>query len=167
MVIHLQGPAKGTWSKPQCQKCGYKRDGNGGIVKTCLDCFLDGHSLYIYEYGVSVSVFQSRQRGTCSVSHSKPPHEVIQIATQFVVNGFGNYDAFANNCEDFARYCKTGSAGSLQVMGHVENFAKVALPISLLGGPIGILVGAGATAAIGLSYGLAKLLPYYHVDIAI
>ncbi|KAJ6723120.1 hypothetical protein OIU74_007668 [Salix koriyanagi] len=23
-------------------------------------------------------------------------------------NGFGNYDIFQNNCEDFAMYCKTG-----------------------------------------------------------
>lgn len=23
-------------------------------------------------------------------------------------NGFGNYDVFKNNCEDFALYCKTG-----------------------------------------------------------
>ncbi|XVF31066.1 hypothetical protein REPUB_Repub16aG0113300 [Reevesia pubescens] len=145
MVIHLQGPAKKIGPSPPCSKCGDKRVCNGEIIKTCLDCFLDGHSLQIYDYGVPIVHFNMRRRGTCSVHHSKPPHEVIKIATDFLEgnNGFGSYDLFANNCEDFAVYCKTGSALSLQVIGHIEK-------ASLVVGPIGS-VAAGA-------YGLAKVI---------
>ncbi|CAN4108456.1 unnamed protein product [Withania somnifera] len=33
---------------------------------------------------------------------------VIHRAMHLLQNGFGNYDVFQNNCEDFALYCKTG-----------------------------------------------------------
>ncbi|XP_022720036.1 lecithin retinol acyltransferase-like [Durio zibethinus] len=148
MVIHLQGPAKQKHigSSAPCQKCGYKRDFIGGVIKTCLDCFLDGHSLHFYEYGVPFVVFNRRRRGTCHVGHSKPAYEVIKTATDFLEgNGFGCYDMFANNCEDFAVYCKTGTAISHQVMGHIGN------PLVTIGlGPLGV----GLTGA----YGLAKVI---------
>ena len=134
MVIHLQAPFKqiGSSSSFQqiessssCEKCGYnKRDHcNGGIIKTCLDCFLDHHPLLFYKYGVSNAEFRRSRRGTCSVYDSKPTHEVIKIATDFLEKkrDFGPYNIIKNNCENFAVYCKTGMALGTQVLGFVER----------------------------------------------
>ncbi|KAJ0013326.1 hypothetical protein Pint_20463 [Pistacia integerrima] len=103
MVIHLMAPAdkapgkkvpakKGNSSSP-CQKCGYNPDTDDGIIKTCLDCFLSGSELYIYQY-------------SCACNS---PHEVIRIATEFLQGKrhFGDYSFIFNNCKDFAYYCKT------------------------------------------------------------
>ena len=143
MVIHLLGPAKKI-GLPSCQKCGDKRFINGEIARTCLDCFLDG-PLQFYDYGVPIFEFESRRRGTCTVRHSRPAHEVIKTATDFLEGDgeFGRYDLFANNCEDFAVYCKTGRSGSMQVLGHVERLGLVA-------GPFGAVVFG--------AYGLAKVI---------
>ncbi|XWS64721.1 hypothetical protein CRYUN_Cryun05aG0028000 [Craigia yunnanensis] len=144
MVIHLQGPGKKIGPPPSCQKCEHKRDCNGEIIKTCLDCFLDHHPLHFYEYGVSNAEFRTSRRGTCSVLQSKPAHEVIKIATDFLEkkSSFGCYDVFANNCEDFAVYCKTGKALSLQVVGHIDRFALV----------------PGAGLIVAAAYGIAKAI---------
>ncbi|KAH1108824.1 hypothetical protein J1N35_012592 [Gossypium stocksii] len=116
MVIHLQGKAKKLGPLPACHKCGDKRVENGEIAKVCINCFLQGETVQIYDYGVPFSEFENRKRGTCSVLRSKPPHEVISAATGFLEgNGFGPYNMIFNNCEHFAMYCKTGKADSHQI----------------------------------------------------
>lgn len=88
--------------------CGFRQP-NSGVVLSCLDCFLGKGSLYCFEYGVTPSVFLSRVRGgTCTTATSDPPETVIHRAMYLLQNGFGNYDVFQNNCEDFTLYCKTG-----------------------------------------------------------
>ncbi|KAL1158816.1 hypothetical protein V6Z11_A08G249900 [Gossypium hirsutum] len=64
MVIHLQGAAKKLGELPTCHKCGDKRVVNGEIAKVCIDCFLDGDTLQIYEYGVTYPEFSKRKRGS-------------------------------------------------------------------------------------------------------
>ncbi|XP_022720158.1 retinoic acid receptor responder protein 3-like [Durio zibethinus] len=101
MVIHLMAPPiiYNRFSDP-CQKCGYKRNFSSGVIKTCLRCFLDGHSLHVCEY-----------------RFSKPAHEVITMATDCLEWNylFGPYNLLTNNCEHFAVFCKTGSKESDQV----------------------------------------------------
>ncbi|TYJ24086.1 hypothetical protein E1A91_A08G237000v1 [Gossypium mustelinum] len=122
MVIHLQGAAKKLGELPTCHKCGDKRLVNGEIAKVCIDCFLDGDTLQIYEYGVTYPEFSKRKRGTCCPRYSRPPHLVISAATDFLErNGFGPYDMFTNNCEHFAVCCKTGSADSYQIEGLLKE----------------------------------------------
>ncbi|GFY81539.1 NC domain-containing protein-like protein [Actinidia rufa] len=88
--------------------CGFRQP-NSGVVLSCLDCFLQNGSLYCFEYGVAPSVFIAKVRGgTCTIAPSDPPESVIHRAMYLLQNGFGNYDVFQNNCEDFAMYCKTG-----------------------------------------------------------
>lgn len=88
--------------------CGFSQPGSG-VTLTCLDCFLGKGSLYCFEYGVPPSVFLAKVRGgTCTTAASDPPEAVIHRAMHLLQNGFGNYDVFQNNCEDFALYCKTG-----------------------------------------------------------
>lgn len=95
-------------SCPTFPDCGFRQP-ESGVVLTCLDCFLKKGSLYCFEYGVTPSVFLAKVRGgTCTTAPSDPPETVIHRAMYLLQNGFGNYDVFQNNCEDFALYCKTG-----------------------------------------------------------
>ncbi|XP_010474713.1 PREDICTED: uncharacterized protein LOC104754268 [Camelina sativa] len=88
--------------------CGFRQP-DSGVVLSCLDCFLKNGSLYCFEYGVSPPVFLTKVRGgTCTTAQSDPTDSVIHRAMYLLQNGFGNYDIFKNNCEDFALYCKTG-----------------------------------------------------------
>ncbi|XP_044478288.1 protein LEAD-SENSITIVE 1-like [Mangifera indica] len=108
LVIHLMaaGIKKKNSKCGSCTKCGYNGRGNG-VVKTCLDCFLDGKNLYIFEYGIPC----------------KSPDEVIKIATEFLQGerDFGTYNFVSNNCEDFASYCKTGQ----RLCSQRESFIRV------------------------------------------
>ncbi|XWS57709.1 hypothetical protein CRYUN_Cryun09bG0196900 [Craigia yunnanensis] len=115
MVIHLMGPSK-IYSRPPCKKCGFKPQ--AGIFKTCLDCFLEGHSLYRYEYDVSYLRLVFKRRGSCSTWDCKSAGEVVEIAHRLLEDkSFGSYNFFLNNCEDFAVYCKMGVAMSNQTAG--------------------------------------------------
>ncbi|KAK3005519.1 hypothetical protein RJ639_016359 [Escallonia herrerae] len=88
--------------------CGFRQP-ESGVVLSCLDCFLGCGSLYHFEYGVTPSVFLAKLRGgTCTTAETDAPEAVINRAMYLLRNGFGNYDVFKNNCEDFALYCKTG-----------------------------------------------------------
>ncbi|CAJ1960701.1 unnamed protein product [Sphenostylis stenocarpa] len=91
-----------------CPRCGYQTK-TEGVTRTCLDCFLYGGYLYLFEYGVSSAFFLAKARGgTCSTASSDPTEAVLHRAFFLFKNGFGGYHLFKNNCEDFAMYCKTG-----------------------------------------------------------
>ncbi|GMH17313.1 hypothetical protein Nepgr_019154 [Nepenthes gracilis] len=93
---------------PTFPDCGF-RQLNSGVALSCLDCFLGKGSIYLFEYGVTPQVFLAKVRGgTCTTAQSDSPEIVIHRAMHLLQNGFGNYDVFQNNCEDFALYCKTG-----------------------------------------------------------
>ncbi|KAF7831184.1 Lecithin retinol acyltransferase [Senna tora] len=91
-----------------CPKCG-DQSKLDGVISSCLDCFLSGGNLYLFEYGVSPAFFLAKARGgTCTLASSDPPEDVLHRASYLLKNGFGVYNIFKNNCEDFAIYCKTG-----------------------------------------------------------
>ncbi|KAG9452661.1 hypothetical protein H6P81_005565 [Aristolochia fimbriata] len=129
--------------------CGFSLP-ESGVVLTCLDCFLDGGSLYCFEYGVAPSHFLAKFRGgTCTTAESDPPEIVIHRAMYLLQKGFGNYDVFQNNCEDFALYCKTGllvlDKSGTGMSGQASSFmgvpvaALVSSPLKLLiPGPVGV-----------------------------
>ncbi|GFQ06911.1 zinc finger CCCH domain-containing protein 30 [Phtheirospermum japonicum] len=88
--------------------CGFRQT-NSNVVLSCLDCFLRNGSLYSFDYGVRPSLFIAKVRGgTCTTAQLDPPDTVSHRAMYLLQNGFGSYDVFQNNCEDFALYCKTG-----------------------------------------------------------
>ncbi|VVB14731.1 unnamed protein product [Arabis nemorensis] len=119
----------------QCLTCG-DQSHLDGLICSCLDCFLSGGNLLLYEYNVSKAILIANFRaGTCTKTPSDSPDEVISRA-KFLLskNGFGLYDLLENNCEDFAVYCKTslvvgksyilgrsGQAGSVSVLSFVAN----------------------------------------------
>ena len=91
-----------------CPLCGDQSKLNG-VISSCLDCFLWGGELYRFEYGVNPAFFIAKARGgTCTLASSDPPEAVLHRASYLLEKGFGVYDLFKNNCEDFAIYCKTG-----------------------------------------------------------
>ncbi|OMO96225.1 hypothetical protein COLO4_15398 [Corchorus olitorius] len=125
MVIHLMGPNKLLNRPDPCQKCGFQTT-TAGIYKTCMDCFLEGHSLYRCDYSVpsNLKMAWKIRRGLCSTSDSKPSDEVVQTAHRLLQEkdfGTGEYHFLMNNCEDFAVYCKTGVARSNQTAGLMGN----------------------------------------------
>ncbi|CAI9758100.1 unnamed protein product [Fraxinus pennsylvanica] len=95
-------------SKPPCPICG-DQSKSDGVISSCLDCFLYGGELYLFQYGVSPAMFLAKARGgTCTLAPSDPPGAVLHRAEYLLQNGFGAYNIFKNNCEDLAIYCKTG-----------------------------------------------------------
>ncbi|XP_007030525.2 PREDICTED: uncharacterized protein LOC18600153 isoform X2 [Theobroma cacao] len=120
-VIHFLGIGKSRSESP-CERCGHSSR-RIGVVITCLDCFLEDHSIYVYKYNVPYLKLRLKRSGTCTVRSSKPADEVIQTAFSLLEkNSFGNYNFFWNNCEDFATYCKTGVATSNQTAGVFFGF---------------------------------------------
>ncbi|KAK8545352.1 hypothetical protein V6N13_066638 [Hibiscus sabdariffa] len=96
-----------------------------------------GENLKVYDYGVSFWEFTFRRSGTCSTRRSKPPYEVIWIATAFLRGEISasEYNFLFNNCEDFAITCKTGNRGSVQVLsyltaGAVCSAAAIVCPVT-------------------------------------
>ncbi|KAJ6831433.1 uncharacterized protein M6B38_348910 [Iris pallida] len=139
--------------------CGFQKP-DSGVMFSCLDCFLDNGSLHKYMYGVSRYMILAKIRGgTCTTAKSDPPQAVIDRAMFLLENGFGNYDLFGNNCEDFALYCKTGllpikknqgvgGSGQASSMLGMPLSAILSTPLRLFGsGPVGM-----ATAAVGMYY---------------
>ncbi|KAF9598938.1 hypothetical protein IFM89_033136 [Coptis chinensis] len=104
-LLVSSGPARYLVS---CTVCTQLEEGNG-VVSSCLNCFLSGGVLYRFEYEVSPALFLANARGgTCTLAVSDPDEIVVHRATYLLTNGFGCYNIFKKNCEDFAIYCKTG-----------------------------------------------------------
>lgn len=106
-IILSSSPSNNPGQDP-CPKCG-DQSKSDGVIASCLDCFLSGDDLYLFKYSVSTAIFLAKARGgTCTLAVSDPPNDVIYRAKFLLENGFGGYNIFTNNCEDFAIYCKTG-----------------------------------------------------------
>lgn len=91
-----------------CERCGDQSNLHG-VINSCIDCFLSGGNLYLFHYAVSPAFFIAKARGgTCTLAASDVPDVVLHRAYYLLNNGFGMYNIFKNNCEDFAIYCKTG-----------------------------------------------------------
>lgn len=123
---------------PTFPDCGFRQP-NSGVVLSCLDCFLGNGYLYCFEYGVTPSVFLAKVRGgTCTTATSDPPETVIHRAMYLLQNGFGNYDVFQNNCEDFALYCKTG----LLILDNKSAVGRSGQASSVIGAPLAALLSS-------------------------
>lgn len=124
-------------SCPTFPDCGFRQP-DSGVVLSCLDCFLRSGSIYCFEYGVSPSVFLTKVRGgTCTTAPSDLPETTIHRAMHLLQHGFGNYDIFQNNCEDFAMYCKTG----LLIMDK-QGVGRSGQASSVIGAPLAALLSS-------------------------
>jgi len=94
-----------------------------------------------------------------SYSNCLPIEETLNIAKSFV--GAKGYNLIFNNCEHFARYCKTTKKNSEQVDVGVANTAKVGSGI-LAAGSLTLVSSAGSVSGLsgaGIMSGLAALGP--------
>ncbi|XP_057805840.1 protein LEAD-SENSITIVE 1-like [Salvia miltiorrhiza] len=136
---------------PTFPDCGFRQP-DSGVVLSCLDCFLRNGSLYCFEYGVSPSVFIAQVRGgTCTTAASDPTDTVIHRAMHLLQNGFGNYNVFQNNCEDFALYCKTGllTVDRMGVGRSGQASSVIGAPLAaLLSSPLKFLVPSPVMATV-------------------
>ncbi|XAR73640.1 hypothetical protein NMG60_11007678 [Bertholletia excelsa] len=63
-----------------CPQCG-DQSKLDGVICSCLDCFLSGGDLYIFEYAVNPAFFLAKARGgTCTLAASDPPEDVLHRA---------------------------------------------------------------------------------------
>ncbi|KAL0732212.1 hypothetical protein Bca4012_008421 [Brassica carinata] len=137
---------------PTFPDCGFRQP-NSGVVLSCLDCFLKNGSLYRFEYGVSPSVFLTKLRGgTCTTAQPDPTDSVIHRAMHLLQNGFGNYDIFKNNCEDFALYCKTG----LLIMDKL-GVGRSGQASSIVGAPLAAVLSSPFSLLIPNPIGVATV----------
>ncbi|CAH1418934.1 unnamed protein product [Lactuca virosa] len=120
-----------TPSLTSCPNCTHTEN-NNEVITSCLDCFLAGGVLYRFEYSANPAVFFVKaRRGTCTFAASDPPGAVLHRANYLLDKGFGCYNIFKNNCEDFAIYCKTG----LLVSGK-KSMGQSGQVASLIDGPL-------------------------------
>ncbi|KAK9170306.1 hypothetical protein Syun_002446 [Stephania yunnanensis] len=128
LLLVSSGP---TRSQVPCTDC-TNQDNDNGVVLSCLDCFLAGGILYRFEYAVSPALFLAKARGgTCTLAVSDPDEIVVHRAKYLLNDGFGCYNVFKKNCEDFAIYCKTG----LLVVDH-GRMGQSGQAASIIGGPL-------------------------------
>ncbi|KAJ8752190.1 hypothetical protein K2173_003798 [Erythroxylum novogranatense] len=104
----IMGSTPSRSSENPCPNCG-DQSRVDGVILSCIDCFLSGGDLYKFEYGVTPAFFLAKARGgTCTLAQSDSSEDVLHRASFLLEKGFGRYNLFNNNCEDFAIYCKTG-----------------------------------------------------------
>ncbi|KAJ4844689.1 hypothetical protein Tsubulata_020664, partial [Turnera subulata] len=142
-------------SSNPCPKCG-DQSRLDGVISSCLDCFLWGGDLYLFEYGVSPVVFLAKPRGgTSTLATSDLPEDVLYRASFLLEKGFGGYNIFKNNCEDFAIYCKTGMlvVTNLSVGRSGQAASFFAATSAIVSSPLRFLTTSfGGLAAVG--YGM-------------
>lgn len=133
-----------------CLMCTLPEEGHG-VVSSCLNCFLAGGILYRFEYAVSPALFLAKARGgTCSLAVSDPVDVVLHRANYLLDNGFGCYNVFKNNCEDFAIYCKTG----LLVLNQ-STMGQSGQAVSIIGGPLAAILSTPLRLVTTNIYGMA------------
>ncbi len=87
-----------------------------------------------------------------------PPEVVIGRARKCL--GRDGYSLFSNNCEHFARWCKTGSHESQQIRELLGKSASLGSSVGLGVGSIGMVSAAGTVAGLsgpGIMSGLATV----------
>ncbi|GLT97367.1 hypothetical protein SLE2022_149350 [Rubroshorea leprosula] len=135
-----------------CPRCGY-HSGLGGVISSCVDCFVAGGDLCLFEYDVSTLYFLTRLRGgTCSTASSDSPKDVLHRARYLLENGIGDYSLLSINCEDFAIYCKTG-----QILKGRNRIGQTCLFSVLMAAPAVIIAPALVFASPLISMHLSRL----------
>lgn len=147
VLLVSSGPAR---SREICPNCETSQDGHG-VVISCLNCFLSGGVLYRFEYAVSPALFLAKARGgTCTLAISDEDDIVVHRAKYLLENGFGCYNVFKNNCEDFAIYCKTG----LLVVDE-GTIGQSGQAVSIIGGPLAAVLSTPLRLVTTNLYGMA------------
>ncbi|GLT60216.1 hypothetical protein SLA2020_329910 [Shorea laevis] len=146
-VIRSSSASSSSATGDPCPRCGY-HSGLGGVVSSCIDCFLVGDSdreLRLFEYGVSIWFLLRKDRGTCTTASSDSAEVVLDRADYLLKNNLVvPYRLHSINCKHFAIYCKTGQIlcdyplGTGSRIGHTALISGVTyLALGTLG-PLGL-----------------------------
>ncbi|KAE8679560.1 putative Aluminum activated malate transporter family protein [Hibiscus syriacus] len=107
----------------------------------------------IFVGGSKVIHFRPELRGgTCTTAAANPPGTVLHRAMYLLQNGFGNYDMFQNNCEDFALYCKTG----LLILDN-PGIGRSGQASSMIGAPLAAVISSSLKVLMPSSIGMATV----------
>ncbi|KAL6986769.1 importin subunit beta-3 [Sarracenia purpurea var. burkii] len=137
-------------SQLPCSTCTPPEESQG-VISSCLNCFLSGGILYRFEYSVKPALFLAKPRGgTCTLAVSDPDDTVVHRANYLLTNGFGCYNVFKNNCEDFAIYCKTG----LLVLDE-RMMGQSGQAVSIIGAPLAAVLSTPLRLVTTNVYGMA------------
>ncbi|GAV57311.1 LRAT domain-containing protein [Cephalotus follicularis] len=146
VLLLSSGPARAQ----ACPTC-TPPDEDHGVVSSCLNCFLSGGVLYRFEYAVNPALFLAKARGgTCTLAVADPDDVVVHRAKYLLENGFGCYNVFKNNCEDFTIYCKTG----LLVLDQ-GTMGQSGQAVSIIGGPLAAVLSTPLRLVTTNIYGMA------------
>lgn len=146
-LVVSSGPAR---SQVPCTTC-TPSGATHGVLSSCLNCFLAGGILYRFEYSVTPAIFLAKARGgTCTLAVSDQDDLVVHRAKYLLENGFGCYNVFKNNCEDFAIYCKTG----LLVLDQ-GTMGQSGQAVSIIGGPLAAVLSTPLRLVTTNVYGMA------------
>ncbi|CAO2827060.1 unnamed protein product [Amaranthus hypochondriacus] len=149
LLLVSSGPNRRHVPCPTC----IPAEGGHGVISSCLDCFLASGILYRFEYNVNPSLFVAKLRGgTCTLAPSDPAEIVLHRAKYLLNNGFGFYNVFKNNCEDFTIYCKTG----LVVVDQL-TMGQSGQAVSLIGGPLAAALSTPFRLLTANPYGMAAM----------
>jgi hypothetical protein len=113
----------------------------GKIVRISISAFCDGKQYFIKHY-----------------SHCNPDYIVTQLAESRL--GESKYNLFFNNCEHFARWCKTGQHASEQVKNAGVAVSGATASGAAVAGSIGVVSVIGAEVGLsgaGMMSGLASV----------
>ncbi|MQL20515.1 hypothetical protein EI008_26440, partial [Escherichia coli] len=88
--------------------------------------------------------------GTCTLAVSYQDDIVVHRAKYLLENGFGCYNIFKNNCEDFTIYCKTG----LLVVDQ-GTIGQSGQAVSIIGGPLAAVLSTPLRFVTTNVYGMA------------
>ncbi|KAK4776141.1 hypothetical protein SAY87_024102 [Trapa incisa] len=99
----------------------------------------------------SFSLFKLRLAlAVCLTAVSDQSDIVVHRANYLLENGFGCYNVFKNNCEDFAIYCKTG----LLVLDQ-RAIGQGGQAVSIVGGPLAAVLSTPLRLVTTNVYGIA------------
>ncbi|KAL0647773.1 hypothetical protein Bca4012_046064 [Brassica carinata] len=151
-IIQISVPRHGD---NPCPNCG-DQSILDGVISSCLDCFLAGGSLYLFQYDVSKAILVAKQRGgTCTTAPSDPPEEVVHRAKCLLwSNGFGEYHLLTTTSGSSSQVnavCAAGGVASLALryLGVGRTAGQAA---SLAVSPATVV--SAATRAVTMTLGL-------------
>ncbi|KAF7092409.1 hypothetical protein CFC21_094899 [Triticum aestivum] len=141
-VIHFTMSCSPTQTCWDCAQANRK----GGVIITCLDCFLGTGDICLFAYSVPLWFHAMANPGiqvTCSMEPQDPPETVLHRANKLLADGFGMH---------FALYCKTGHHTKQSVIK--LHPAPAILGINYPSRPLGKAVATFAlTASLIKSFG--------------
>ncbi|GBG58877.1 hypothetical protein CBR_g276 [Chara braunii] len=109
--VHSGNDQKDDSGKQMPELADFIAGTSGKVVKSTVTEFLNGGSLYRYQYGICPLTKILKLRGTCTEVQCDSSVEDVLHRARYLLHhpfGFGPYDLIHNNSEDFAIYCKTG-----------------------------------------------------------